>query len=102
MTVKNFERLLYFSILLVALLLFQGDMTAGCQCPDTSCMQLAHTARRCECCVFTFLGKRSPKPAVNAYSKKESISSYSSFADQNIANIDYWFRLSGLSDMTET
>nr|XP_022319593.1 uncharacterized protein LOC111122239 [Crassostrea virginica] len=88
------------SLPFVVLLLFCAcvHMAEGCQCPDNSCMKISHTPRRCECCVFTFLGKRTPNPSVNSFSKKEAVASYSSYADQSMADLDYWFRLSGLSE----
>eukprot|EP00105_Crassostrea_gigas_P009041 XP_011423830.1 PREDICTED: uncharacterized protein LOC105325813 [Crassostrea gigas] len=87
-------------VIVFVVLLFYAcvQMADACQCPDTSCMQLSFTQRRCECCVFHFLGKRTPKPSVNAFSKKEALSSYSTYADQEVSDIDYWFRLTGLSD----
>ncbi|KAJ8307196.1 hypothetical protein KUTeg_015280 [Tegillarca granosa] len=49
-----------------------------CSCPDTICMRLKQFNKRCECCVFQFVGKRSGQPLEDKeeYDADAKISTY--------------------------
>lgn len=40
-------------------MLCQAQQSIQCSCPADSCMTIADSKQRCQCCVFVFLGKRS-------------------------------------------
>ncbi|XP_069122537.1 uncharacterized protein [Argopecten irradians] len=41
-------------------------VVTSCNCPEDDCMKIPDTRRRCECCVFVFLGKRSGGTALSS------------------------------------
>ncbi|XP_033728077.1 uncharacterized protein LOC117317377 [Pecten maximus] len=43
----------------------------SCNCPEDECMRIANTRKRCECCVFVFLGKRSGGPSNSEFSRED-------------------------------
>lgn len=59
---------MFFLCFSVVLMLCQANKSLQCSCPAESCMAIAASKARCQCCVFVMLGKRSGPELSDKYS----------------------------------